>query len=91
MTMHMLKPRKRHVQVEQDAILAWLREQDGARTLREIAEHFDIHTATARRLADGLAAQGKLTVEPGSKFERDHGPIPRRYTAVTDAWQGGGN
>jgi DNA-binding IclR family transcriptional regulator len=77
--MHMPKPRKRHVQVEQDAILAWLREQDGTRTLREIAEHFDIHTATARRFADGLAAQGKLTVEPR---EHSHGPIPRRYAAV---------
>jgi len=83
--MHMLKPRKRHVHVEQDAILAWLSEQDGARTLREIAKHFDISTATARRLADGLAAQGKLTVEPGSRFELGHGPSPRRYTARKEA------
>jgi len=83
--MHMLKPRKRHVRVEHDAILAWLGEQDGATTLHEIAKHFDISTATARRLADGLAAQGKLTVEPGSKLERGHGPSPRRYTARKEA------
>ncbi len=47
------KPRKRHVRMEQDAILTWLREQDSA-TLHEIAEHFDISKHSARRKADGL-------------------------------------
>ena len=75
----MLGQRKRHVKVDQDAILAWLREGKRAATLREIAEHFDISMASARGKADGLAAQGKLTVEAGSRIKAGSAPTPRRY------------
>lgn len=78
------KPRKPHVQVEQTAILAWLDEQRTA-TLREIAEHFDISAHSARRKADGLVAQGKLTVEVGSRIEKDGAAIPRRYYRTSTA------
>lgn len=78
-----LTARKRHVQVEQPVILAWLREQ-GSATLREIAEHFEISQHSARRKADGLVVQGELTVEPGSRIEAGRsGATPRRY-AVTE-------
>jgi hypothetical protein len=56
--------RKRHVQVEQAAILAWLDEQHAA-TLR------DRRAQCHRRKADGLVAQGKLTVVIGSRIEKD--------------------
>ncbi len=80
-----LKARKRHVQVDQAAILAWLQEQRSATTtLREIAEHFDISEHTARRKADGLVEQGKLTVEPGSRIQRVSAATPRRYKALSD-------
>lgn len=78
-------PRKQHVQVEQAAIFAWLDEQHTAATLCEIAEHFDISQHSTRRKADGLVAQGKLTVEAGSRIEKGGGATPRRYRTNPDA------
>lgn len=83
----MLKPRKRHVQIKQDAILTWLRERDSA-TLREIAEHFDISKHSARRNADGLVAQGELAVESGSRIGEGSTVTSRRYTAIARVTQG---
>lgn len=55
-----------------------LQEQSSAATLREIAEQFDISQHSARRKEDGLVAQGKLTVEPGSRIERGSTATTRR-------------
>jgi hypothetical protein len=66
--------RKPPVKVAQDAILAWMHERLSA-TLREIAQRFNISTHSARCKADGLVAQGKLNVTPGSLSP----PTPRRY------------
>jgi hypothetical protein len=51
-------------------------------TLPEIAQHFDISDASARRKADGLVARGKLIVEEGRRGL--HG-WPRRYGINLDA------
>lgn len=67
--------RKPPVKVDQDAILAWMHERPSA-MLREIAQHFNISAHSARCKADGLAAQGKLNVTPGSLSP----PTPRRYS-----------
>jgi hypothetical protein len=69
--------RKPPVRVEQDAILAWMRERRLSTTLQEIAEHFNVSAHSARFKADGLVAQGKLTVTPGI---RGHGSTLRRYS-----------
>jgi len=69
--------RKRHVQVEQAAILAWLDEQHAA-TLR------DRRAQCHRRKADGFVAQGKLTVVVGSRIEKDGAATPRRYRSNHD-------
>jgi hypothetical protein len=69
------RQRKPPVKVAQDAILAWMHERLSA-TPREIAQHFNISTHSARCKADGLVAQGKLNVTPGSLSP----PTPRRYS-----------
>lgn len=67
--------RKPVVKVEQSEILAWLEERRSA-TLPEIAEHFDVSEASARRKAEGLVYQGKLLVQAGRQARPS---IPRRY------------
>lgn len=69
--------RKPPVRVDQDAILAWMRERRLAATPQEIAEHFNVSAHSARCKADGLVHQGKLTVTPGI---RGHGSTLRRYS-----------
>jgi hypothetical protein len=69
--------RKPPVRVDQDAILAWMRERRLSATPQEIAEHFNVSAHGARCKADGLVAQGKLTVTPGI---RGHGSTLRRYS-----------
>jgi hypothetical protein len=68
--------RKRPVKVDQQAILAWMHERQPTATPREIAQHFDVSEHSAKCKADGLVAQGKLTVTPGSRSQR----TPRRYS-----------
>jgi hypothetical protein len=72
--------RKAPVHIEQDAILAWMTEEQLIATLPEIAQHFDI--SKARKKADGLVAQDKLIVEDGCR-----GPYGwlRRYGINLDA------
>jgi hypothetical protein len=70
-------PRKSHVSVEPDAILAWLRER-GSASLHEIARHFDISTASAQKKADGLAHAGRLDVTPGNPTSARRGPTASR-------------
>jgi hypothetical protein len=73
------RPRKPLVMVRQQAILDWLTEV-GSATPREIAEHFGNSQHSARRKADGLAAQGKLLVTEGAFAKDDRPVIARRYT-----------
>lgn len=58
-----------------------MREEKLIATLPEIAQHFEISEASARRKADGLVAQGKLIVEDGCKDDWS----PRRYGINLDA------
>lgn len=72
----MTEPRKPWVHTEQDAILRWMAEEKLIATRPELAQHFDISEASARRKADGLVARGKLIVEDGCRGL--HG-WPRHY------------
>lgn len=63
------------MRLDPEDIGVWLQRRLVA-TLPEIAEHFEISQATARRMADGLVVQGKLTVEEGRPGACGH---PRRY------------
>lgn len=74
------RPRKGHMHIDQQDIGVWLQQWLVA-TLQEIAEHFGISQATARRITDGLVAQGKLTVEAGRPGARGY---PRRYEINID-------
>ena len=58
----MTTDRKPHVRVPQHEYLTALREVGGG-LLDDIAEHFDVSDATARRMLDGLVAQDALTVQ----------------------------
>lgn len=71
--------RKRPVKVQQEAILDWLTEVRSA-TLREIARHFGCSQHSARMKADGLVAQGRLDVKPGSRAHGSRPVTPRRYS-----------
>jgi len=71
--------RKTHVHVKQEAILDWLTQQ-GSATTAEIAEHFGISKHTARMKTDGLVAQGKLEVRPGTRAKGNRPVIERRYS-----------
>jgi hypothetical protein len=78
----MHEPRKPQVYIGQDAILAWMKEENLIATLPEIAQHFEISEGSARRKADGLVARGKLIVEDGRRGR--HGWL-RRYGINLDA------
>jgi predicted ArsR family transcriptional regulator len=77
-----VRARKPQVYVGQAAILAWMKQEKLIATLPEIAQHFEISEASARRKADGLVAQGKLIVEDGGRGR--HGWF-RRYGINLDA------
>jgi hypothetical protein len=81
----MYEPRRPQVYIGQDAILTWMKEEKLIATLLEIAQHFKISEASARRKADGLVAQGKLIVEDGGRGR--HGWL-RRYGINLDAETG---
>lgn len=73
--------RKRHVRSDQDEILAAITEvcaEGGVGFLPDVAEHFGISEATARRQLDGLVAQGKLVLAAG------HGNPTREYLPTSD-------
>lgn len=61
-----IRIRKRHVYVPQDAYAAALLEV-GAGELADFAEHFDVSLSSARRNLDGLVAQGLATRRRGTR------------------------
>jgi hypothetical protein len=87
-----VRRRKPSVIVRQEAILDWLTEV-GSATLREIAQHFGCSQHSARMKADGLVAQGKLDVKPGTRAQGGRPVIERRYSVPRPpdpAAEGGG-
>ena len=60
----MTEPRKPWVHTEQDAILRWMAEEKLIATRPELAQHFDISEASARRKADGLVGDGGHVLAP---------------------------
>jgi hypothetical protein len=74
-----VRRRKPPVIVRQETILDWLTEVRSA-TLREIAQHVGCSQHSARMKADGLVAQGKLDVKPGTRAQSGRPAMPRSYT-----------
>lgn len=56
--------RKPYVHVAHEQYMTAMREV-GEAVVEDIAEHFNVSEASARRKLDGLVAQGKLTVRSG--------------------------
>jgi predicted ArsR family transcriptional regulator len=68
--------RKPHVHVDQEEYVTVLDEVGGAARLDDIAEHFDVSEATARRKLDGLVAQRRVKLL--RERPREYGLTARR-------------
>lgn len=74
--------RKPHKRVDQSEYLRVLGEVGVARC-DDIAEHFDVSPATAKRQLDGLAHQGKVRIAGGASHGAEYELVTRTTPKIT--------